>query len=309
MIIAAVTLALLCCVGQSYEQIYDPLCIQKGRKCGNNMVYRVIDEVKYADDVSPKVICIVECTCINEQYERKNGQCIEKNNITKRNEAELPFEVPTTKACNGRTCTLDEKITDIMCSLTAQKCGPNMVFKIVNDPVRIKFGILSYKICIQQCTCDNNEYTKIDGQCVKKNSVSMRNEPEFGREILPKHCAGRVCALDEEIFNVPCSLTGKICGTNMIFTKIGKLLKKNGTEVCFQKCTCMSEEYVKANGQCILSTKGNETATPTSTQRSATESKLQPTMRKFSKTRSSKNCVGRTCERIRDLFCRSEVWR
>ncbi|VDN54318.1 unnamed protein product [Dracunculus medinensis] len=190
MIIAAVTLALLCCVGQSYEQIYDPLCIQKGRKCGNNMVYRVIDEVKYADDVSPKVICIVECTCINEQYERKNGQCIEKNNITKRNEA------------------------------------------------------------------------------------------EFGREILPKHCAGRVCALDEEIFNVPCSLTGKICGTNMIFTKIGKLLKKNGTEVCFQKCTCMSEEYVKANGQCILSTKGNETATPTSTQRSATESKLQPTMRK-----------------------------
>lgn len=55
------------------------------------MVYRVIDEVKYADDVSPKVICIVECTCINEQYERKNGQCIEKNNITKRNEAEVSF--------------------------------------------------------------------------------------------------------------------------------------------------------------------------------------------------------------------------
>ncbi|VDN54114.1 unnamed protein product [Dracunculus medinensis] len=212
-------------------------------------------------------------------------------------------KVPTSKACSGRICALDEIITDILCSLTDQKCGPNMAFKTIVGPLYMKVGISSYKICIQQCICDSNEYTKMGGQCIKKSSVAMRNETEFGREILPKHCAGRVCALDEEIFNVPCSLTGKICGTNMIFTKIGKLLKKNGTEVCFQKCTCMSEEYVKANGQCILSTKGNETATPTSTQRSATESKLQPTMRKFSKTRSSKNCVGRTCERIRDLFC------
>ncbi|VDN60962.1 unnamed protein product [Dracunculus medinensis] len=165
----------------------------------------------------------------------------------------------------------------------------------------MKVGISSYKICIQQCTCDSNEYTKMGGQCIKKSSAPMRNETEFAGEILPKHCAGRVCTLDEEIFYVPCSLTGEICGSNMIFNNIGKLLKKNGTEVCVQKCTCMSEEYVKANGQCILSTKGNGTASPALTQRSATEHPQLPVQRTIQKHPT--NCVGRSCERIRDPLC------
>ncbi|VDN54292.1 unnamed protein product, partial [Dracunculus medinensis] len=242
MIIRTVALALLWCLGQSCARIYDPLCIQTGRKCGHNMVYRTVDKMKYTDDLSPELICIQECVCISEQYERKDGQCIEKNDIPTRNE--LPVEVPTLRACNGRTCTLGEIITDIMYSLTDQKCGPNMVFKNLTGPLIMKAGMSSYKICIQQCTCDSNEYTKMGGQCIKKSSAPMRNETEFAGEILPKHCAGRVCTLDEEIFYVPCSLTGEICGSNMIFNNIGKLLKKNGTEVCVQKCTCMSEEYV-----------------------------------------------------------------
>ncbi|VDN54074.1 unnamed protein product [Dracunculus medinensis] len=352
MIIPAIALALLWCLGQSCARIYDPLCVQTGRKCGHNMVYRTVDKMKYTDDVSPELICIQECTCISEQYERKDGQCIEKNDILTRNE--VPIEnlfkeietttttstqrfvtkefsaqitaqkslpkVPTSKACSGRICALDEIITDILCSLTDQKCGPNMAFKTIVGPLYMKVGISSYKICIQQCICDSNEYTKMGGQCIKKSSAPMRNETEFAGEILPKHCAGRVCALDEEIYKVPCSLTGEVCGTNMIFNNIGKLLKKNGTVVCFQKCTCVSEEYVKANGQCILSTKGNETATPTSTQRSAkgnesvapTATKrsgtehpqfpIKPTIQQHPETRAK--CVGRSCEQIRDPFCK-----
>ncbi|VDN60951.1 unnamed protein product [Dracunculus medinensis] len=291
--------------------------------------------MKYTDDVSSELICVQECACISEQYEKKDGQCIEKNDTATRIEAELsvenlfkgtekvtptstqrfvtkefsaqitaqktPAEVPTPKVCSGRICRLDEIITDTLCSLTDQKCGPNMVFRTIVGPLRMKVGISSYKMCIQQCTCDSNEYTKIGGQCIKEKSVPMRKETEFDGEILPKHCAGRVCALDEEIFNAPCSLTGKICGTNMIFNNISKLIENNGSEFCIQKCSCMGEEYVRANGQCILPARGNESATPTSTQRSASKHPQFPVQRTIEKTQS--NCIGRSCKRIRDLLC------
>ncbi|VDN60961.1 unnamed protein product [Dracunculus medinensis] len=316
MIVSAVALATLCYVAHTY----DPLCMRIGHICGHNMVYRTVDQVNYTEDPSRGVICIQECTCISEQYERKDGQCIEKNNITEQNEAEVEQEYMDLD--NGKGMVY--------------YCQPDIGPRIFEA-----FTLLT-----------------------SEASLTMFN------------CAGRVCTLDEEIFNAPCSLTGKICGTNMVFNNIGKLLKKNGTEVCAQKCTCMSEEYVKANGQCILSTKGNETAspafiqrsaegnesvipistqqstegnesltptstqqsaegnesvtptstqksaegnesvtptstqksaernesmTPISTQRSVTESQLQSTIRKLSKTLS--NCIGRTCEQIRDPFC------
>ncbi|VDN53930.1 unnamed protein product [Dracunculus medinensis] len=323
--------ALLCYAGQSCAQIYDRLCMQTGRKCGHNMAYRTVDRLEYTDDVSPELICIQECACISEQYEKRDGQCIEKNNNSTRNKAELPIEVPTLKVCSGRICRLDEIITDTLCLLTDQKCGPNMVFKTTVGPLRMKVGISSYQMCIQQCTCDSNEYTKMGGQCIKKSSAPMRNETEFGGEILPKHCTGRVCALDEEIFNVPCSLTGEICGTNMIFNNIGKFLKKNGTEVCIQKCTCMSEEYVKANGQCILPAEGNEIASPSLIQQSAegnesvipistqqsTEGNesLTPTSTQQSAegneslSETPANCVGLSCGKIRDPFCMRTGWK
>ncbi|VDN60952.1 unnamed protein product [Dracunculus medinensis] len=321
------------------EIITDTLCSLTDQKCGPNMVFRtIVGPLRMKVGISSYKMCIQQCTCDSNEYTKIGGQCIKEKSVPMRKETELsvenlfkgtekvtptstqrfvtkefsaqitaqktPAEVPTPKVCSGRICRLDEIITDTLCSLTDQKCGPNMVFRTIVGPLRMKVGISSYKMCIQQCTCDSNEYTKIGGQCIKEKSVPMRKETEFDGEILPKHCAGRVCALDEEIFNAPCSLTGKICGTNMIFNNIGKLLKKNGTVVCFQKCTCMSEEYVKANGQCILSAKGNENMSPALSQRSITERSqfpVQPTIQKISKTHS--NYAGRSCERVRDLFC------
>ncbi|VDN60946.1 unnamed protein product [Dracunculus medinensis] len=91
--------------------------------------------------------------------------------------------------------TLDEKISDTSCSLTGQRCGINTVFKTVHQSLCL--GLLS---------------------------------STFRVEILPKRCAGRECALDKEISDVSCSLTGKMCGTNMIFDKVGK---SNETNVIF----------------------------------------------------------------------------
>lgn len=87
-------------------------------------------------------------------------------------------EVPVSKACSGRNCVLGELITDSQCSLTDHKCGPNMVFKTLIGPMRVKAGLSSYKICFQQCTCYSSEYKKKGGQCIKGNSVPMRNETE-----------------------------------------------------------------------------------------------------------------------------------
>lgn len=60
--------------------------MKAGRKCGNNMAYKIVDKVKYADGVSLEPLCILECTCVSEQYEKKDGQCIKKNDIPKQKE-------------------------------------------------------------------------------------------------------------------------------------------------------------------------------------------------------------------------------
>ncbi|VDN54112.1 unnamed protein product [Dracunculus medinensis] len=226
------------------------------------------------------------------------------------------------KYCAGRLCALDEKIFDPLCLLTGGKCGKNMVFKTVYRTLRMGMSsMLSLTFCIQQCTCVN-KYVKKDGQCIKQNSFPVRNETEFRAEILPKRCTGRECALDEEISdvscsltgkmcgtnmifdkvgksnetNVPCSLTGKICGTNVIFDKVSKSYGTNGTKICVQRCTYLDEEYIKAIGQCILPAKGKKTTTPILTQRSAAEYPQLPLL----ETRA--NCEGRSCE-IREPLC------
>ncbi|VDN54101.1 unnamed protein product [Dracunculus medinensis] len=265
-------IALLYSVGNSCTRIYDEFCTQTNSECGHNMVYKTVERLIYTDETLNLETCIQECKCISDEYVQSNGQCIKQNNIPAlRNETERISEI-LPKYCAGRLCALDEKVSDTLCSLTGKKCGLNMVFKTVHQSLRMRLGTVP---------------------------------STFRAEILPKYCAGRECALDEEISDVSCTLAGKICGTNMIFGNIGKSHTTNGAEVCFQKCTCISEEYIKTNGQCILSAKRKKTTTPILTQQSTTSTgypqlPVQRTIQKPPETRA--NCEGRSCE-IRDPLC------
>lgn len=87
---------------------------------------------------------------------------------------QLPVELTTIKACAGRVCALDETISDVLCSLTDRKCGLNMAFKTIGQPLHMGDNLLIFKKCIQQCTCVSNEYVKKDGQCIEQNSVPNR---------------------------------------------------------------------------------------------------------------------------------------
>ncbi|VDN60947.1 unnamed protein product [Dracunculus medinensis] len=252
--------------------------MKAGRKCGNNMAYKIVDKVKYADGVSLEPLCILECTClpVENQLERNETATptLTQRSVTEQFSAhpttqkaqrgvsrikverqklmdvasQFLAEVPVSKACSGRNCVLGELITDSLCSLTDHKCGPNMVFKTLIGPMRVKAGLSSYKICFQQCTCYSSEYKKKGGQCIKKSSVPMRNETELSET--RANCVGRSC---EQIRNILCTLRGRKCGDNMVYKTIRRLVYiDDSPEICILQCICVSKKYVEKDGRCIL---------------------------------------------------------
>ncbi|VDN52992.1 unnamed protein product [Dracunculus medinensis] len=171
MVILTIALALLYSVGNSCTRIYDEFCTQTNSECGHNMVYKTVERLIYTDEILNLETCIQECKCISDEYVQTDGQCIKQNNIPVRNETERISEI-LPKHCAGRLCALDEEISDTLCSLTGQKCGTNMVFKTVRQSLRMRLGMLSSTVCIQQCTCVN-DYVKKDGQCIKQDRVPI----------------------------------------------------------------------------------------------------------------------------------------
>ncbi|VDN54362.1 unnamed protein product, partial [Dracunculus medinensis] len=158
--------------------------------------------------------------------------------------------VSAASECKHGECAYGEEIADFGCRRTNQKCGENMVFRLISKAVRLQNSFPIYQ-CWQRCICAKKYFAVSNGKCIKKEFPKYQNTAKVNSQNTSDE---RNFKIHEKIVDYGCEKTSKKCGTNMIYKTISKTIFLDSSAYsyrCFQICSCIDEKYIERNGQCV----------------------------------------------------------
>uniref|UniRef100_A0A0N4URY3 EB domain-containing protein n=1 Tax=Dracunculus medinensis TaxID=318479 RepID=A0A0N4URY3_DRAME len=236
-------------------------CVQVGRKCGINMIFKIIDRMEPLSSAPWLTKCIMKCSCDNDNFIENKGKCVkifdDRITISSSQQSSnqlnlgirlilisatfLTFDKPKPNfSCHRFVIAVWHKkllqVTfDPSCQQIGNKCGLNMVFNLI-----VQILINS---CFIRCECEYG-FVEKDGQCLRHSifrEVTTTNE-DFIASDLPR--------INEKFYNSDCRQTQLACGRNMKIISIWKNpVDQQNRFACTQFCAC-NDGFVEINGRC-----------------------------------------------------------